>query len=90
MNTFPPPQDNSTRVVLDNHMSIQATAEYSGYNLQYLRWIVRKGEVQGVKVGQVRLVDLTSLDAYLERVQNTGDRRYSAQVYQEYFSSQSD
>jgi excisionase family DNA binding protein len=71
-------------------MSIQAAAEYSGYNLQYLRRIVRKGEVEGVKVGQVWLVNLTSLDAYLERVQNTDDRRYGPRVYQEYISSQSD
>jgi hypothetical protein len=62
MNAFSPPQDSSSRGVLDNHMSIQAAAEYSGYNLQYLRRIVRKGEVEGVKVGQVWLVDLTSLD----------------------------
>jgi excisionase family DNA binding protein len=74
--------------VLDNHMSIQAAAEYSGYNLQYLRRIVRKGEVEGVKVGQVWLVNLASLDAYLKRVQNTDDRRYGPRVYQTYISSQ--
>jgi excisionase family DNA binding protein len=74
--------------VLDNHMSIQAAAEYSGYNLQYLRRIVRQGEVEGVKVGQVWLVDLASLDAYLKRVQNTDDRRYGPRVYQAYVNSQ--
>ena len=55
MNTFSPPQDSATRGVLDNHMSIQAAAEYSGYNLQYLRRIVRKGEVEGVKDVEVDL-----------------------------------
>jgi len=77
-------------LVLDNHMSIQAASEYSGYNLQYLRRIVRKGEVEGVKVGQVWLVNLASLDAYLKRVQNTDDRRYGPRVYQTYISSQSE
>jgi excisionase family DNA binding protein len=90
MNTFSLPQGSSTRGVLDNHMSIQAAAEYSGYNLQYLRRIVRKGEVEGVKVGQVWLVDLTSLDAYLERAKKTDDRRYGPRVYQTYISSKSD
>jgi hypothetical protein len=68
MNAFSPPQDSSSRGVLDNHMSIQAAAEYSGYNLQYLRRIVRKGEVEGVKVGQVWLVDLTSLDCGVRKL----------------------
>jgi hypothetical protein len=48
--------------------------EYSGYNLQCLRQIVRKGKVEGVKVGQVWLVNPTLLDAYLKRVQYTDDR----------------
>jgi excisionase family DNA binding protein len=80
----------SEGLVLDNHMSIQAAAEYSGYNLQYLRRIVRKGEVEGVKIGQVWLVDLASLDAYLKRVQSTNDRRYGPRVYQTYISSQTE
>jgi excisionase family DNA binding protein len=88
MNALSSPHDNGGQV-LDNHMSIQAAAEYSGYNLQYLRRIVRKGEVEGVKVGQVWLVNLASLDAYLKRVQNTDDRRYGPRVYQAYISSQS-
>ena len=89
MNALSSPHDNGGRV-LDNHMSIQAAAEYSGYNLQYLRRIVRKGEVEGVKVGQVWLVNLASLDAYLKRVQNTDDRRYGPRVYQTYINSQSE
>ena len=90
MNALSSPSSSSVSAVLDNHMSIQAAAEYSGYNLQYLRRIVRKGEVEGVKVGQVWLVNLASLDAYLKRVQNTDDRRYGPRVYQTYISNQTE
>jgi hypothetical protein len=76
MNALAPPHSDSASAVLDNHMSIQATAEYFGYNLQYLRRIVHKGDVRGVKVGQVWLVHVACPDAYLKRVQNTDDRRY--------------
>jgi excisionase family DNA binding protein len=89
MNALSSSRENGGQV-LDNHMSIQVAAEYSGYNLQYLRRIVRKGEVEGVKVGQVWLVNLASLDAYLKRVQNTDDRRYGPRVYQTYINSQSE
>ena len=90
MNVFSDPRDNSAGMVLDNHMSVQAAAEYSGYNLQYLRRLVRGGEVAGVKVGQMWLVQVASLDAYLRRVQSTDDRRYGPRVYQTYINSQSE
>lgn len=66
MNALSSPQSDGG-LVLDNHMSIQAAAEYSGYNLQYLRWIVRKGEVEGVKVGQMQLIHLALLDSVSRR-----------------------
>ena len=89
MNILSSPQSDGG-LVLDNHMSIQAAAEYSGYNLQYLRRIVRKGEVEGFKVSQVGLANLSSLDAYLKRVQNTDARRYGPRMYQTYINSQSE
>jgi excisionase family DNA binding protein len=82
------PHDGPTGVVLDTHMSVQAAAEYSGYNVQYLRRLVRRGEVEGVKVGQVWLVAIASLDAHLKRVQSTDDRRYGPRVYQAYINGQ--
>jgi hypothetical protein len=45
-------------------MSIQAAAVYSGYNEQYLRRLVRAGIIHGVKIRQMWLVVVDSLDAY--------------------------
>ena len=50
-------------VVLDRHLSVRAAAESSGCNEQYLRRLLRTGQLQGVKIGQVWLIRLASLDA---------------------------
>jgi excisionase family DNA binding protein len=82
------PQDVSSGVVLDGYMSIDAAVEYSGYNAQYFRRLMRKGAIEGVKLGQVWLVSIESLDAYLESIRFSDDRRYGPRVYHEYVSEQ--
>lgn len=82
------PHDISDDMVLDNHVSIQTAAEYSGYDLQYLRRLLRTGSIKGLKIGQVWLVEIASLDAYLTQVRETNDRRYGPRVYHEYVSEQ--
>jgi hypothetical protein len=88
MSAFSAPQDVSSGVVLDSYMSIDAAVEYSGYNAQYFRKLMRKGAIEGVKIGQVWLVSIKSLDAYLESIRKSGDRRYGPRVYHEYVSEQ--
>ncbi len=88
MNAFSAPHEVSAGVVLDNYMSIDAAAEYSGYNPQYFRKLVRSGAVEAIKIGQMWLVKIDSLDAYLKRIQQSGDRRYGPRVYQVYISQQ--
>ena len=63
-------------------------SEYSGYNLQYIRQLLVSGATEGVKVGQVWLVKVASLNEYLNSVRQTRDRRFGPRVYQEYIESQ--
>lgn len=42
--------------ILINHISVHATALYSGYCLQYLRRLLRFGKLEGVKIGQFWLI----------------------------------
>ena len=72
----------------DAYMPAQAAAEYSGYNLQYIRRLLSSGSLEGVKVGQVWLVKVESLDAYLKSVRKSDDRRYGPRVYQEFIEKQ--
>lgn len=58
MIAFSNPKEVSTGVVMDNYMSIQAAAEYSGYNLQYIRRLLRTDTISGLKIGQMWLVEI--------------------------------
>ena len=66
-------------VVLERHLSVKAAAEYFGYNEQYLRRLLRAGRIQGVKIGQVWLIRLASIEAHLRKGQTVQDRRFGPQ-----------
>ena len=68
--------DRPAGVVLEEHLSVKAASKYFGYNEQYLRRLLRAGRLEGTKLGQVWLIRLASLEAYLGRGQLTTGRRY--------------
>lgn len=76
LNTQTPTNTNlSTEHVIANHISVQAATELSGYNAQYLRRLLRAGKLDGMRVGQVWLIDLISLQAYLGWAIRSNDLR---------------
>ena len=54
---------------------MQAAAEVTGYNIKYLRRMLRSGAVKGSKISQMLLIETISLETYLKRGENTSDRR---------------
>jgi len=62
--------------VLNNHISVQGAASYSGYSTQYLRRLLRTSKLEGVKIGQLWLVDKGALDLYIEQAQIATDQRF--------------
>ena len=62
--------------ILNNYISVQVASKYSGYSLQYVRRLLRSGKLEGVKIGQLWLVDKGALDVCLKRVQTTADQRF--------------
>ena len=66
----------STEQVIVNHISVVAATEMSGYNAQYLRRLLRVGKLKGVKVGQVWLIDLVSLQNYFSCALSSNDMRF--------------
>ena len=62
--------------ILNNHISVKAAAAFSGYSLQYLRRLLRTGKLDGLKVGQVWLIDKESLDNYLNSAFESADQRF--------------
>jgi excisionase family DNA binding protein len=62
-------------IVFKNCISVKDAASHSGYNIQYLRRMLRSGALDGIKIGQMWLIDMESLEAYLEHIETTSDRR---------------
>ena len=78
MISFNPPsnsQQPNTDVFIHQHITVQAAAEATGYNIQYLRRMLGSGALEGVKIGQMWLIEMDALEAYLKRVKTTSDRR---------------
>jgi excisionase family DNA binding protein len=67
----------SNPFVLENCISVKAAAEYSGYSQQYLRRLLREEKLAGLKLGQVWLIHMISLDSYLDYSLNSSDLRFS-------------
>ena len=68
--------ENPTLQVIDNHITVQAAAEITGYNVQYLRRLLRAGKLDSIKIGQIWLVSLASLQVYFSRAISSNDLRF--------------
>jgi excisionase family DNA binding protein len=69
----------SIPLVVNNHITVQAAAEWSGYSLQYLRRLLRNGKLEGFKIGQVWLIEKTTFEAYLKKAIQASDLRFGPQ-----------
>ena len=58
-----------------NCISVKDAAYHIGYNIQYLRRMLRSGALRGIIIGQMWLVEMDALEAYLKHVENISDRR---------------
>ena len=67
--------DNSTEILVEKYISVQAAAELTGYNIQYLRRLLRSGKLEGIKIGQLWLIEMQSLEKYLQHLETTSDCR---------------
>ena len=68
-------QQSNKGIFINQHITVQVAAEVTGYNIQYLRRLLRSGTMKGVKIGQMWLIDMESLEAYIKHVERTSDRR---------------
>ena len=66
-------------VVVNNHISVQVAAEFSGYSLQYIRRLLRNRSLDGFKIGQVWLIDKAAFEDYLRKAAQSTDRRFGPQ-----------
>lgn len=70
------PHEWADEIVLEKHISVKAASECSGYSIQYLRRLLRNGRLEGIKIGQMWLIEMTSFDRYLRNGHMLRDRRH--------------
>jgi excisionase family DNA binding protein len=63
-------------IVFNKFISVKGAAFYSGYNMQYLRRLLRDGRLFGMKLGQTWLIDKGTFEAYLESAHHAKDKRF--------------
>ena len=71
------PQQPGSQSIQD-FISVEEAIRLSGYTAQYLRRMARQGRIQAMKFGHFWMVNLESLQGYIERTQSLGigDKRY--------------
>jgi len=67
------PESNKS-ILVNGHLTVQAAADATGCNIQYMRRLLRSGKLEGIKIGQIWLIEMQSLEIYIEHVENTSDR----------------
>ena len=67
--------DIPTFQVIDNHITVQEAAEITGYNAQYLRRLLRAEKLEAIKVGQIWLIEMASMQTYFSRAISSDDLR---------------
>jgi excisionase family DNA binding protein len=65
--------------IVERHITISAAAAATGYNPQYLRRLLRKQRLKGIRIGQQWLIDLDALNAYLAWSLESDDQRRGPQ-----------
>ena len=69
------PSKNPNGILIEKYVTVQAAAEVTGYNIQYLRRLMRSGTLEGIKIGQIWLIEMEFLESYLQTIETTSDRR---------------
>ena len=64
----------------DEYITVKSAAEFSGYNQQYLRRLLRKGVFQTRKIGQIWLIDQRDFKDYLKEANQSKDKRFGPQA----------
>lgn len=60
----------------DEYITVRFAANFSGYNQQYLRRLLRKGVFETKKVGQIWLINVGDFTQYLNRALESTDNRF--------------
>lgn len=63
----------------DGYLPVKAASQLTGYSIQYLRRLLRREVISGIKIGQIWLINSRSLEKYLQFVKKASDQRFGPQ-----------
>jgi len=64
-------------MAVDGWITTRAAAELTGYNLVYIRRLIKQKRVEAVKAGRDWLINQDSLLAYKDKMTALGGQRYN-------------
>ena len=64
----------------DEWLSVTEAAKLSGYHPEYIRRLIRDGEIEARKFSIVWQVKRESLKAYIENAESKDDKRYTPKI----------
>lgn len=76
LNSSNSPNIDPSGIIANQYLTVQAAAKLTRYNGQYLRRLLRKGKLVGVRVGQAWLIQMASLEAYMTWLVQNQDHRF--------------
>jgi hypothetical protein len=65
---------------VQTYIPVKVASKLSGYNPQYLRRLLRQEKLWGIKVGQLWLIEVPSLENYLSLWTQLQDKRGGPQT----------
>ena len=73
------------RQAIEDFITIDEAVRHSGYTGQYLRRMARQGRIRALKWGHMWMIDLQSLQAYIDRAESLGaeDKRFGPREVEE-------
>ncbi len=63
----------------DEYITVRSAAEFSGYNQQYLRRLLRESTFRSKRMGQLWLIDRDNFMEYLLETSRSKDKRFGPQ-----------
>jgi hypothetical protein len=67
--------------LLTNHLPVTSTAELTAYSEQFPRRMLRTGKIIGIKIYQAWLIEMGSLQGYLEHALDGENRQCGPQFF---------
>ena len=65
---------------IGDYINVKISSQWSGYNEQYIRRLLRNGLLKTKRVGQIWLIEKTGFEKYLLEAKKSSDKRFGPQI----------